>query len=138
MFTTGSSTQQYIQDLYHDKYTILAICALALKIYRTGIIVYEATRQNQKRRNSVKQYAKLHKMFWYIVTTKHNISTEPRSHYTIYYCGKYKLHVYHTSKLILYNKENDPYSEVLFDYAHVEDVAADIDKSQKMLQTLGI
>ena len=68
-------------------------------------------------------------MFWYMITTTHNISFNYVIGRTTYYYGKYQLYMYHANRRILYKKEYDPSAEILFDYSYIESVAADIDES---------
>ena len=135
MFSITLFLQQYLQNIHYVKFFILTICAIVLKIYGLAIPVYKTTRQKEKRKECAQQYSQVYQILWYIITTTHNISSKHRFSHTVYYYGKYQLYVYHTNRLILYKKDNDPYAEILFDYIYIKSVTADIDEFPTLLQS---
>ena len=136
MFSISLFLQQYLQNIHYVKFFILTICAIVLKIYELAIHVYTRTRQKEKRKECAQQYSQIYQMFWYIITTTHNISSKYAFGRTIYYYGKYQFYMYHTNRRTLYKKDYDPCAEILFDYTYIKSVAVDIDESPTLLQTL--
>ena len=88
MFSISLFLQQYLQNIHHVKFFILTICAIVLKIYRLAITVYKTTRQKEKRKECAQQYSQVYQMFWYMITTTHNIASKHKFSHTVYYYGK--------------------------------------------------
>ena len=123
MFSISLFLQQSIQNTHHVKIFIFTICAIVLKIYELAITIYKRTHQKEKSKECAQQYSQIYQMFWYIITTTHNISSKYGFGLTIYYYGKYQFYMYHTNRLILYKKDYDPCAEILFDYTYMKSVA---------------
>ena len=134
MFSISLFVQQYLQNIYYGKFFILTICVIVLKIYELAIPVYKRTRQKEKSKECAQQYSQIYQMFWYVITTTHNISSKYVFGRTTYYYGKYQFYMYHANRWILYKKDYDPCAEILFDYSYIKSVAADIDESPTLFQ----
>ena len=134
MFSISLFLQQYLQNIHYGKFFILTICAIVLKIYELAIPVYTRTHQKEKSKECAQQYSQIYQMFWYMITTTHNISSKYVFGRTTYYYGKYQFYMYHANRRILYKKDYDPCAEILFDYTYIKSIAADIDESPTLLQ----
>ena len=104
MFSISLFLQQYLQNIYYGKFFILTICAIVLKIYELAIPVYNRTRQKEKSKECAQQYSQIYQMFWYMITTTHNISSKYVFGRTTYYYGKHQFYMYHANRQILYKK----------------------------------
>ena len=134
MFSISLFLQQYLHNIHYGKFFILTICAIVLKIYELAIPVYNRMRQKEKSKECAQQYSQIYQMFWYMITTTHNISSNYVIGPTTYYYGKYQFYMYHANRRILYKKGYDPCAAILFDYTYIKNLAADIDKSPTLLQ----
>ena len=87
MFSISLFLQQYLQDIHYVKFFILTICAIVLKIYELAIPVYKRTCQKEKSKECAQQYSIIYHMFWYMITTTHNICSKYVFGCTTYYYG---------------------------------------------------
>ena len=108
MFSVSLFLQQYLHNIHYGKFFILTICAIVLKIYELAIPIYNRTRQQDKSIECAQQHSHIYQMFWYMITTTHNISFNYVIGRTTYYYGKYQFYMYHANRRILYKKEYDP------------------------------
>ena len=134
MFSVSLFLQQYLHNIHYGKFFILTICAIVLKIYELAIPVYNRTRQKEKSKECAQQYSQIYQMFWYMITTTHNISSNYVIGRTTYYYGKYQFYMYHANRRILYKKGYDSCAAILFNYTYIKSLAVDIDESPTLLK----